>query len=96
MAGTVDMVQRCYAGVEVHDDVLRLSPRLPREITRLRFELRYRGHWGVAVSCTQDLLRVQVRRDGAGPIQVAVPGHDIVTIQPGGSWEIPLINGRAE
>jgi trehalose/maltose hydrolase-like predicted phosphorylase len=94
MAGTVDLVQRCYAGVETHGEVLRLNPRLPAEIAELRFELRYRGHWGIDVSCRRDRLRVRLRPDGAEPIRIALPHRGIVTIEPGGSWESPLINGR--
>ncbi|HEX6469774.1 MAG TPA: glycosyl hydrolase family 65 protein [Streptosporangiaceae bacterium] len=95
MAGTVDLVQRCYAGVETHGEVLRLNPRLPAMINELRFELRYRGHWGVDVSYGRDRMRVRLRPDGAAPaIQVAVPGRDIVTIQPGESCELPLTEGR--
>lgn len=93
MAGAVDLVQRCYAGVETHGGVLRLNPRLPAEIGRLRFELRYRGHWGVDVSCRRDSMRVRLRPGGTSAIRVAVPGHDLVTIQPGDSWEIPLTDG---
>jgi trehalose/maltose hydrolase-like predicted phosphorylase len=95
MAGTVDLVQRCYAGVETRGEVLCLSPRLPAKVGRLRFELRYRKHWGVDVSYSRDQMRVRLRPDGASAIQIAVPGHDMVTIQPGGSWEIPLTDGRA-
>ena len=29
MAGTVDVLQRCYTGIELRGDVLRLDPRLP-------------------------------------------------------------------
>jgi trehalose/maltose hydrolase-like predicted phosphorylase len=94
MAGTVDLVQRCYAGVETRGELLCLSPRLPAEVGRLRFELRYRKHWGVDVSYGRDRMRVQLRPDGAAPVQIAVPGHELITIQPGGSWEMALIDGR--
>ncbi|WP_404361780.1 glycoside hydrolase family 65 protein [Marinobacter sp.] len=45
MAGTVDMVQRCYTGIEMHDGVLWLDPCLPKELKELNFCVRYRGHW---------------------------------------------------
>ena len=45
MAGTVDLVQRCYAGLDVRDDVLWIIPRLPEELPRLRLRIRYRGLW---------------------------------------------------
>src|SRR5690606_11577321 len=45
MAGTVDLVQRCYAGIETRDNVLWINPRLPSELHGLRFRIRYRRHW---------------------------------------------------
>ncbi|HEU5161011.1 MAG TPA: glycosyl hydrolase family 65 protein [Streptosporangiaceae bacterium] len=96
MAGTVDLVQRCYAGVETMDGVLRLNPRLPGKVELLRFELRYRGHWGIDVSCGRDRMRVRLRPDGAASIKIAVPRHDMVTLQPGDAWEIPLTDGRVD
>ena len=43
MAGTVDVMQRCYTGIELRDGVLRLSPRLPEPLRRLRLFVRSRG-----------------------------------------------------
>jgi len=45
MGGTVDLIQRCYTGIEMRDDVLWLNPCLPRELVGLSFCLHYRGHW---------------------------------------------------
>lgn len=44
MAGTVDLIQRCYTGLETRGDVLWINPRLPDALRRLRVHLRYRGH----------------------------------------------------
>ena len=38
MAGTVDLVQRAFTGLETRDEVLWLDPSLPEELTRLRFK----------------------------------------------------------
>lgn len=43
MAGTVDLIQRCYAGIETRQDVLFLDPVLPAEVESLHFSVRYRG-----------------------------------------------------
>ncbi|GGY76872.1 glycoside hydrolase family 65 protein [Marinobacter zhanjiangensis] len=45
MAGTVDMVQRCYTGIEMYDGVLWLDPCLPKELEGLKFCVHYRGLW---------------------------------------------------
>lgn len=44
MAGSVDLLQRGYAGARPRDGVLWLAPALPPELHRLAFDLRYRGH----------------------------------------------------
>ncbi len=75
MAGTVDMLQRCYTGMEVRDDILILNPRLPDAIGDLTFRLRYRSRW---VNLTIDHKRVQVEVfEGWGnPITVRVCGQE--------------------
>ena len=44
MAGTVDLLQRCFGGVETRGDVLHLNPYWPAELGPLEFSLRYREH----------------------------------------------------
>jgi trehalose/maltose hydrolase-like predicted phosphorylase len=43
MAGALDIVQRCYAGVEVEADHLVVRPRLPDGVDRIRMPLLHRG-----------------------------------------------------
>ncbi|WP_395108437.1 glycoside hydrolase family 65 protein [Actinomadura sp. SCN-SB] len=93
MAGTLNLVQRCYAGISTQGPVLHFDPRLPTGIGHVRLGLRYRGHWGIDVTCSRDRLRVALRHGVASPIEVAC-GPDRVTIEPGGSWETPLADGR--
>lgn len=92
MAGTVDLVQRCFAGLEPRGDTLCLDPRLPAEVGELRFALRYRGHWGLEVTCHRDRLRVALRPGAASPIEVAAAGRTM-SIEPGTTWETPLPAG---
>jgi trehalose/maltose hydrolase-like predicted phosphorylase len=44
MAGSVDVLQRCFAGVEIRGETLRLNPHWPEELGVLEFTMRYRGH----------------------------------------------------
>jgi trehalose/maltose hydrolase-like predicted phosphorylase len=44
MAGTVDLLQRGYSGLEPRGDVLWFNPALPEELQVLEFEVHYRGH----------------------------------------------------
>jgi trehalose/maltose hydrolase-like predicted phosphorylase len=45
MAGTVDLVQRCYAGLVLREGVMWLNPCLPDDLTGIRSRIQYRGHW---------------------------------------------------
>ena len=44
MAGTLDLVQRCYTGLELRRDRIMLGPLWPKSLGRLEFTFRYRGH----------------------------------------------------
>ena len=95
MAGTVDLVQRCHAGISTRGPTLQLEPRLPTAIGELRLGLRYRGHWGIDLTCRQDLIRVTLRPGAASPIRVSYRAEE-TEIQPGASWESPLRHGRTD
>jgi trehalose/maltose hydrolase-like predicted phosphorylase len=45
MAGTVDIIQRCYTGIAFRDDILWLNPELPEVLKILNFRISYRGYW---------------------------------------------------
>src|SRR5262249_45619237 len=42
MAGTLDVMQRCYAGTHVRGDVLYFDPRLPGQLDGLSFPIQFR------------------------------------------------------
>jgi trehalose 6-phosphate phosphatase len=44
MAGTIDVLQRCFAGVETQGDMLRLDPYWPGRLGTLKLRITYRGH----------------------------------------------------
>jgi len=45
MAGTVDLVQRCFPGLEVRDNILWINPFLPPEMEKIQFRIFYRSGW---------------------------------------------------
>ncbi len=88
MAETIDLVQRCYSGMEPRDDVLWLNPRLPDELPSVSFRIRYRGHW-LAILITRHLLRVSVERSWHEAAQIGFCGQ-VYTIQQGDFKEFAL------
>ncbi len=61
MAGTVDIVQRCFIGMEIRRDVLWFNPLLPKELGVLIFRIRYRGHM-LKIKVDHQCLWVEVER----------------------------------
>ncbi len=85
MAGTIDLVQRCYTGLELRNDVLRLNPAVPDELGSLAFSVRYRGR-EVQLEFTTTTARVSVDHFGDQSVPVACHGT-LVEIPPGAVHE---------
>ncbi|MFN2355438.1 MAG: trehalose-phosphatase [Desulfopila sp.] len=88
MAGTVDLIQRCYSGLETRQDALWLNPALPEELKSLAFNILYRDHW-LRVIIQKKNIRV-VSRDGtSAPITLGL-GGELHELQPGRAIEMDL------
>jgi alpha,alpha-trehalase len=74
MAGTVDVLQRCYTGIELRGDVLWLDPRIPKPLQHLRLFVRYRGQ-SLRLEVTPDGITVDVLQCCAPSIRVGVNGQ---------------------
>ncbi len=82
MSGTLDLVQRCYAGAHVRDGALYFDPRLPSRLDGLSFSGQFRDT-PIEVTLTRDRLTLAVHPEGASrPIRVAIPG-DVRELRPG-------------
>ena len=88
MAGSVDMVVRCYTGLEIRDDMLWLHPVLPAELAEVAFTINYREQ-PVQLILTATSLRLQLQAGDATPIRVKVEGHE-VTLSPGQTRDFVL------
>jgi beta-phosphoglucomutase family hydrolase len=76
MAGTVDIVQRCWTGLEIKDDVLWLNPELPHDIDRLNLRIRYRGH-SMELLIEHRVLTVHVQGGSSMPLSMSICGESI-------------------
>jgi trehalose/maltose hydrolase-like predicted phosphorylase len=88
MAGTVDVLLRCFAGVELRGDVLGLNPCWPASLGALEFPIIYRDHM-ITVNIKDHTARVSSRPGSFPPVRVGCHGqlHDLA---PGHSLEFPL------
>jgi alpha,alpha-trehalase len=58
MAGTVDLVQRCYTGIETRQNKLQLSPQLPNDLREMQFHITYREQRvDLLITCNHLILR---------------------------------------
>ncbi len=73
MAGTIDMIQRCYPGIEVRNDVLWLNPALPRNIECIKQRIRYRSHW-ISLIVKRECLSISVEEGWGNPVQIGFQG----------------------
>ena len=71
MAGTVDLLLRCYTGLETREGKLWLHPALPTELGQVRFQISYRNH-GILVDLTPTAMVLQLQARAVPPIRVCV------------------------
>ena len=73
MAGTIDIIQRCYMGMEIREDTLWLNPRLPDEIIEINFQIRYRSHW-IKLKVNQKKIYIRFDKGWAEPVKINING----------------------
>ncbi len=88
MSGTVDVVQRCYTGVEIRDEVLWLAPVLPQEMQQIELRLHFREHW-LEILVNHQKLSVLCEAGHGSPIQIGFRGEEH-TFLPGEQKEFEL------
>lgn len=71
MAGTVDLMQRCFTGIETRADVLWLNPCLPEGLKCLTLNIRYR-QYALGIRVTPTSVRVSTAPCGESPINIGV------------------------
>ena len=88
MAGSVDIIQRAWTGLEIRSRHLRFDPQLPEDIDRLEMRLRYRGH-SLEVTVEPEQVEITSLQGEAPPITVQVCDHEI-RLEPNASHRFQL------
>jgi alpha,alpha-trehalase len=88
MAGTIDLVQRGFTGIETREDTLWLDPAIPDELGELRFEIFYRGHL-LDFSITPNQLTVTTRPGEAKPIRLGIR-NQVIEVPAATTRTVPL------
>ncbi|OBF59640.1 trehalose-phosphatase [Mycobacterium sp. 852002-53434_SCH5985345] len=84
MAGSIDLLQRCFTGLETRDDRLILSPQWPDTLGSIEFPFLYRGQRlhlrvsGRAAELTSEAGNsASVAVECRGRLQQLAPGHTV-------------------
>ena len=94
MAGTLDVMQRCYAGTQVRGDVLHFDPRLPGQLDGLSFPIQFR-ETPMLVTVTGEHLTLAVHPESVSrPVRAGVPG-DVRELRAGDRAVFGLSPGAA-
>ena len=94
MAGTLDVMQRCYAGTHVRGDVLYFDPRLPDQLDGLSFPIQFR-ETPIMVTVTGEQLTLAVHPESVSrPVGAGVPG-DVRELRAGDRAVFRLSPGAA-
>ncbi|RNL49853.1 HAD family hydrolase [Arthrobacter oryzae] len=71
MAGSIDVVQRSFAGLRITRDALHFTPRLPAQLHEVVFQVRYRDQL-LSVRLETGRLQVSAAPGDADPVLVRV------------------------
>ncbi len=88
MAGTVDLILRCYSGIESRGDTLWFNPGLPSELKSVQFFIRYRKIW-IHVTITPSRIAFWSRKGTMKPVKIGI-GDTTFLFGPGEAREIVL------
>jgi alpha,alpha-trehalase len=97
MAGAVDIIQRCYTGVEFRNNIIYFNPDLPEEITNISMTIRYRENW-LNITCDKSTLTITSEKCAVPLIMVGFrenvhmldPGNSLVFDTQKGSLKIEI------
>jgi alpha,alpha-trehalase len=89
MAGTVELITRCYTGIEVRQGTLRFNPCLPEELGHLHMHVRYRGH-SLEIDVSSDRLEICSLKSGVSPIRIQTDGDESFELATGQTKKIML------
>lgn len=77
MAGTIDVVQRSFAGLRITRDALLFAPKMPRGIRTVEFRVRYRDHL-LTVHLEHGTLTVSAAPGDAAAIRLQVGPEQVL------------------
>ncbi|MCM4159687.1 glycoside hydrolase family 65 protein [Antarcticibacterium flavum] len=94
MAGSLDLIQRNFAGLEVGDHALWINPRIPPNIKAISMRVNYRNHW-IYISVDKKKLKISFEEGWSNEVKIGVI-DTLHTFQVGEAREFKLSPSRAK
>ncbi len=88
MGGTLDLIQRCYTGLELRNDVLWFNPLLPKDLQHMFFSIHYRDNL-LRVRINHERLHIYISHCSARTFKIGVR-EEIHTLEAGRDYEFKL------
>ncbi|RRO14103.1 glycoside hydrolase family 65 protein [Saccharopolyspora rhizosphaerae] len=82
MTGTLDLVQRCFTGIEIRPDGLHLNPQWPTELGPLELTVRYHGQ-PLTIRVSGRAVAVRTAPEPPAPTVTCVCGPHRAHLRPG-------------
>jgi trehalose/maltose hydrolase-like predicted phosphorylase len=89
MAGTLDLLLRCYLGLEISGDVLCFNPVLPAEMTRLETSLQFRSQW-LNLALADRVITVEATSGGSDEALRIGCGDTTVALRAGERFQFKI------
>lgn len=71
MAGSLDLIQRCFCGIEPTEDALWIKPKMMDFLREISFRIKYRGHW-ISLYFSGKLIRVAFEEGWRSSVRVGI------------------------
>lgn len=71
MAGSLDLVQRGFLGIEVNDDALWVNPDIPEHIKKITLRIKYRKHW-ISFAINHRKLKISFEEGWSNMVHIGV------------------------
>ncbi|MDR9456948.1 MAG: glycosyl hydrolase family 65 protein [Salegentibacter sp.] len=71
MAGSLDLIQRNFAGLAVCDDALWINPRVPDSIKKISMRINYKKHW-IFVAVNHEKIKISFEEGWSNEVNIGV------------------------
>jgi len=79
MAGTIDIIMKSFAGINIFKDHIKLTPRLPDHWHKLSFKILHKNSW-LNIEITKNSIKVYRNLDKEKEVDIQVDKNYILSL----------------